>query len=173
MTSPLDLRQAFGHFGTGVAIIGLHDRENRPVGLTVNSFASVSLEPALLSWCLANESQLYADVAAASRFSVNILAADQIELSNRMAGPGNHIFEADEIETVYGSNGTNGPNGPNGVAPNVKGALAQFDCHIHNKVEAGDHLMLIGGIDGVRNCGDQRAPLIYFRGTYAALAEGA
>ena len=170
MTSPLDLRQAFGHFGTGVAIIGFHDREIRRVGLTIHSFASVSLEPALLSWCLANESQLYADVAAASRFSVNILAADQIELSNRMAGPGNHIFEADEIETVYGSNGTNGPNG---VAPNVKGALAQFDCHIHNKVEAGDHLMLIGGIDGVRHCSDQRAPLIYFRGAYTALAEGA
>ena len=161
MTSPLDLRQAFGHFGTGVAIIGLHDRENRPVGLTINSFASVSLEPALLSWCLANESQLYADVAAVSRFSVNILAADQIELSNRMAGSGSHIFEADEIESI------------NGGAPALKGALAQFDCHIHDKVEAGDHLMLIGGIDGVRHCSDQRAPLIYFRGAYTALAEGA
>ena len=161
MTSPLDLRQAFGHFGTGVAIIGFHDRENRPVGLTINSFASVSLEPALLSWCLANESQLYADVAAVSRFSVNILAADQIELSNRMAGSGSHIFEADEIENI------------NGSAPALKGALAQFDCHIHDKVEAGDHLMLIGGIDGVRHCSDQRAPLIYFRGAYTALAEGA
>jgi flavin reductase (DIM6/NTAB) family NADH-FMN oxidoreductase RutF len=161
MTSPLDLRQAFGHFGTGVAIIGFHDRENRPVGLTINSFASVSLEPALLSWCLANESQLYADVAAVSRFSVNILAADQIELSNRMAGSGSHIFETDEIESI------------NGGAPALKGALAQFDCHIHDKVEAGDHLMLIGGIDGVRHCSDQRAPLIYFRGAYTALAEGA
>lgn len=161
MTSPLDLRQAFGHFGTGVAIIGFHDRENRPVGLTINSFASVSLEPALLSWCLANESQLYADVAAVSRFSVNILAADQIELSNRMAGSGSHIFEAYEIESI------------NGGAPALKGALAQFDCHIHDKVEAGDHLMLIGGIDGVRHCSDQRAPLIYFRGAYTALAEGA
>ena len=161
MTRPLDLRQAFGHFGTGVAIVGFHDRENRPVGLTINSFASVSLDPALLSWCLANESQLYADVAAVSRFSVNILAADQIELSNRMAGSGSHIFKADEIEST------------NGGTPALKGALAQFDCHIHDKVEAGDHLMLIGGIDGVRHCSDQRAPLIYFRGAYTALAEGA
>ena len=72
MTNPLDLRQAFGHFGTGVAIIGFYNRESRPVGLTINSFASVSLEPALLSWCLANESQLYDDVEAVSRFSVNI-----------------------------------------------------------------------------------------------------
>jgi len=159
MTSPLDLRQAFGHFGTGVAIIGLHDRVNRPVGLTINSFASVSLEPALLSWCLANESQLYADVVAVDRFSVNILAADQIDLSNRMAGSGSHVFEADEIETI------------NGGAPTLKGALAHFDCHVHSKVEAGDHLLLIGGIDGVRHCAEQRAPLIYFRGAYTALAE--
>ena len=57
MATPLDLRQAFGHFGTGVAIIGFHDRENRPLGLTINSFASVSLDPALLSWWLADESQ--------------------------------------------------------------------------------------------------------------------
>lgn len=159
MTSPLDLRQAFGHFGTGVAIIGLHDRVNCPVGLTINSFASVSLEPALLSWCLANESQLYADVVAVDRFSVNILAADQIDLSNRMAGSGSHVFEADEIETI------------NGGAPALKGALAHFDCHVHSKVEAGDHLLLIGGIDGVRHCAEQRAPLIYFRGAYTALAE--
>ncbi|MCH1542639.1 MAG: flavin reductase family protein [Alphaproteobacteria bacterium] len=161
MTNPLDLRQAFGHFGTGVAIIGFYNRENRPVGLTINSFASVSLEPALLSWCLANESQLYDDVEAVSRFSVNILAADQIDLSNRMAGSGSHVFEAGEIEAT------------NDSAPAIKGALAHFDCHVHNKVEAGDHLMLIGGIDGVRHCTEQRAPLIYFRGAYTALAENA
>jgi flavin reductase (DIM6/NTAB) family NADH-FMN oxidoreductase RutF len=161
MATPLDLRQAFGHFGTGVAIIGFHDRENCPLGLTINSFASVSLEPALLSWCLANESQLYDDVAAVSRFSVNILAADQVDLSNRMAGSGSHELGADEIEDVIDS------------APALKGALAHFDCHVHHKIEAGDHLLLIGGIDGVRYCTKQRAPLIYFRGAYTGLAESA
>jgi flavin reductase (DIM6/NTAB) family NADH-FMN oxidoreductase RutF len=161
MATPLDLRQAFGHFGTGVAIIGFHDRENRPLGLTINSFASVSLEPALLSWCLANESQLYDDVAAVSRFSVNILAADQVDLSNRMAGSGSHELGADEIEDVIDS------------APALKGALAHFDCHVHHKIEAGDHLLLIGGIDGVRYCTKRRAPLIYFRGAYTGLAESA
>jgi flavin reductase (DIM6/NTAB) family NADH-FMN oxidoreductase RutF len=161
MATPLDLRRAFGHFGTGVAIIGFHDRENRPLGLTINSFASVSLEPALLSWCLANESQLYDDVAAVSRFSVNILAADQVDLSNRMAGSGSHELGADEIEDVTAS------------APALKGALAHFDCHVQNRIEAGDHLLLIGGIDGVRYCTKQRAPLIYFRGAYTGLAESA
>jgi flavin reductase (DIM6/NTAB) family NADH-FMN oxidoreductase RutF len=161
MHNPSDLRQAFGHFGTGVAIIGLFDRENRPVGLTINSFASVSLAPPLLSWCLANESQLFEEVSVAARFSVNILAADQIALSNRMAGSGSHVFTADEVET------------PQGRAPFVKNALAQFDCHVHDKVQAGDHLMLIGGIDNVQHCKEERAPLIYFRGAYTALVEGA
>ncbi|NCF79068.1 MAG: hypothetical protein GWP34_04100, partial [Alphaproteobacteria bacterium] len=140
MVTPLDLRRAFGHFGTGVAVIGFHDRENRPLGLTINSFASVSLQPALLSWCLANESQLYDDIATVSRFSVNILAADQVNLSNRMAGAGCHELGAEEIEDVTDS------------APALKGALAHFDCHVHHKIEAGDHLLLIGGIDDVRYC---------------------
>lgn len=160
MTRHAELRQAFGHFGTGVAIIGLHNRDNQPVGLTINSFASVSLEPALLSWCLANDSQLFDDVANAAHFSVNILAADQIELSGRMAGSGSHVFKAEELDETYTK------------APVLRGALAQFDCHVHHKVQAGDHLMLIGGIDAARQCAQGRAPLIYFRGNYAALADG-
>ena len=157
MTSPSDLRQAFGQFGTGVAIIAFHDHESRPVGITVNSFASVSLEPPLLSWCLDNNSHLHPDVAAIERFSVNILAADQLDLSNRMAGAGSHILAADEFEAGTAD------------TPLLRGALAQFDCHIHHKVEVGDHIMLIGGIDKAAHCPLNRAPLMYFRGTYVGL----
>ena len=88
MASSTDLRQAFGQFGTGVAIIALQNSDNQPVGLTVNSLASVSLKPPLLSWCLDNDAQLFDDVAQAIRFSVNVLAADQLALSKRMAGAG-------------------------------------------------------------------------------------
>ena len=160
MGSSTDLRQAFGQFGTGVAIIALHDSEQRPVGLTVNSFASVSLQPPLLSWCLANDSQLFADVNQADRFSVNVLAADQLTLSNRMAGAGSHFLQADEFD--QSESGT----------PLVHGALAKFDCHIHDKVKLGDHIMLIGGIDASHHCLQQRAPLMYFRGTYAGIDVG-
>ena len=160
MAGSTDLRRAFGQFGTGVAIIALRDSQNRAVGLTVNSFASVSLEPPLLSWCLANDSQLFADVSQASRFSVNVLAADQLALSNRMAGPASHILQDDEF--LEGENGT----------PLVQGALAQFDCHIHDRVALGDHIMLIGGIDSVRHCSQGRAPLMYFRGNYAGIEVG-
>lgn len=157
MAGSTDLRQAFGQFGTGVAIIALRDSENRPTGLTVNSFASVSLEPPLLSWCLANDSQLFDEVAQAGRFSVNVLAADQLDLSNRMAGAGDHVLQPDEFdEGTYGT-------------PLVRGALAQFDCHIHDRVELGDHIMLVGGIDATRHCAQGRAPLMYFRGKYAGI----
>ena len=161
MVSSTDLRQAFGQFGTGVAIIALQNNDNQSVGLTVNSFASVSLQPPLLSWCLANNSQLFDDVAQANRFSVNVLAADQLALSNRMSGASSHVLQNDEFDkSVHGT-------------PLLRGALAQFDCHIHERVELGDHIMLVGGIDTVRHCSQGRAPLIYFRGNYAGIDVGA
>ena len=161
MASSTDLRQAFGQFGTGVAIIALQNNDNQSVGLTVNSFASVSLQPPLLSWCLANDSQLFDDVAQANRFSVNVLAADQLALSNRMAGAGSHVLQHDEFdESAHGT-------------PLLRGALAQFDCHIHERVELGDHIMLVGGIDTVRHCSQGRAPLMYFRGNYVGIDVGA
>lgn len=157
MASSTDLRQAFGQFGTGIAIIALQNSKNDSVGLTVNSFASVSLQPPLLSWCLANDSQLFGEVAQASRFSVNVLAADQLALSNRMAGAGSHVLQSDEFdESAHGT-------------PLLRGALAQFDCHIHERVALGDHIMLVGGIDTVRHCSQGRAPLMYFRGNYAGI----
>lgn len=157
MSPQKTLRNAFGNFGTGVAIIGVHDTKGRAVGLTINSFASVSLEPPLLSWCLDNNSQLYDEITAAKRFTVNILAADQRTLSDRMARPGNHGFS--EAEWFASATGT----------PFVSGALAQFDCHIHQIVEAGDHALFIGGIDEVLACEERRSALVYFRGAYARL----
>lgn len=158
MSEQISLREAFGQFGTGVAIIGINNSAGDPVGLTINSFASVSLEPPLLSWCLANESQLYTEIAEANRFTVNVLAADQIELSNRMSRPGDHVFADDEWHES--------PDG--GVY--VNGALAHFDCALHKNIEAGDHLLLIGEIISATACTQNRAPLLYFRGGYAGLA---
>lgn len=151
------LRQAFGNFGTGVALIGVHDANQKAVGLTINSFASVSLEPALLSWCLAKDSQLFAPITDADRFSVNILAADQTVLSNRMAMPGEHLFQADEW-TASASGGIF-----------VNGALAQFDCRLHQTIEAGDHVVFLGAIEEAWACDQARDPLVYFRGGYRQL----
>ncbi len=158
MTDQKILREAFGQFGTGVAVIGVETSSGQPVGLTINSFASVSLEPALLSWCLANESQLFEQISVAKSFSVNVLQAGQVELSNRMSMPGDHIFADDEWHK-----GTHG-----GIF--VNDALAHFDCRVHDTIEAGDHLILIGEILQAEISNHGAAPLLYFRGGYAGLA---
>ncbi len=157
LLQPKALRNAFGNFGTGVALIGAHDAQNNAVGLTINSFASVSLEPALLSWCLAKDSQLFDAITRADRFSVNILAATQTELSNRMAMPGDHRF--DQAEWTASASG--------GVF--VNGALAKFDCRLHQTIEAGDHVVFLGAIEEAWACPQSRAPLVYFRGGYRQL----
>ncbi len=152
-----ELRKAFGNFGTGVAIIAVRGEDQQAYGLTINSFASVSLQPALLSWCLANESDMMARLAACEKFSVNILAADQQYLSNRLAKPGDHKITADEY--TIGAHG--------GVLLN--GALANFECRVHEKISAGDHVLFIGAVDAAHYCSQQRQPLIYFRGAYSNL----
>ena len=151
------LRKAFGNFGTGVALIGVHDVDGHAVGLTINSFASVSLQPALLSWCLAKDSQLFDAINQAEKFSVNILAADQTDLSNRMAMPGDHRFAADEWAA----------SASGGIFVNA--ALAKFDCRLHQTVEAGDHVVFLGAIEEAWACDQSRAPLVYFRGGYRQL----
>ncbi len=158
MTDQKILREAFGQFGTGVAIIGIKTAAGQPVGLTINSFASVSLEPPLLSWCLANESQLYEEISGTKSFSVNVLQAGQVDLSNRMSMPGDHIFADDEwYEGAHG-----------GIF--INDALAHFDCRVHDTAEAGDHLILIGEIMQAKISNQGAAPLLYFRGGYAGLA---
>ena len=159
MIDSRELRNAFGHFGTGVAVITVANGDNSALGLTVNSFASVSLDPPMLSWCLGKQSDLAEIFSTAENFTVNILAADQRALSDEMARPGGHALGQGQF--------TIGKTG--GILLN--GALAQFECHLHQRVEAGDHIILIGGIDAVSHCSKSRAPLIYFRGSYSGLRE--
>jgi flavin-dependent trigonelline monooxygenase, reductase component len=157
MTDKKALRDAFGQFATGIAIIGIENSAGNPVGLTINSFASVSLEPPLLSWCLANESQLYDEISKAGRFSVNVLSDKQVDLSNRMSMPGDHIFAEDEWhKSLHG-----------GVF--INNALAHFDCRVFKSFEAGDHLMIIGEVLEVKTSERADPPVLYFRGGYAEL----
>lgn len=159
MIDSRELRNAFGHFGTGVAVITVPNGDNSALGLTVNSFASVSLEPPMLSWCLGRQSDLAEIFSTAENFTVNILAADQRDLSDEMARPSGHALTPAQF--TIGAAG--------GILLN--GALAQFECHLLNRVDAGDHIILIGGIDAVAYCTKARAPLIYFRGSYSGLKE--
>ena len=167
--APLDpraLRDAFGTFLTGVTVVTSHDAEGAPIGFTANSFSSVSLDPPLVLVCLANTSRNYDALTQASGFAVNILAEDQKDISNTFARPSDDRFAAVDWQ-----------KGPQG-APILSGVSAWFDCSMHKTVEAGDHVILIGKVEGFDT---STAPgLGYARGAYVtpaaeaeALAQGA
>jgi flavin reductase (DIM6/NTAB) family NADH-FMN oxidoreductase RutF/pimeloyl-ACP methyl ester carboxylesterase len=166
---PLDpraLRDAFGTFMTGVTVVTSHDSDGQPIGFTANSFSSVSLEPPLVLVCMANSSRNYDALTQATGFAVNVLAADQKEVSNTFARP-----VEDRFATVDWHPGPNG-------APILAGVSAWFDCSMFKTVEAGDHVILIGEVKGFDTA---TAPgLGYARGAYVtpaveaeALSQGA
>lgn len=156
---PRTLRDAFGAFLTGVTVITSFNEQGDPIGFTANSFTSVSLDPPLLLVCLARTSRNYAALTGAKGFGVNVLSEGQKEISNTFARP---------VEDRFAS--VTWKKGPFG-APVFADVAAWFDCSMHQLVDAGDHVILIGRIEGFENSG--RTGLGYARGGYftPALAE--
>ncbi|MGB3813307.1 MAG: flavin reductase family protein [Shinella sp.] len=153
------LRDAFGAFLTGVTVVTTIDDAGLPIGFTANSFASVSLDPPLLLVCLAKTSRNYDTLTKAPGFAVNILAEGQKDVSNTFARP---------VEDRFAS--VKWQKGPFG-APVFADVAAWFDCAMHDVVNAGDHVILIGRVEGFDNNGT--TGLGYARGGYftPALAE--
>ena len=135
---PADLRAAFGKFPTGVTVVTALSGDGTPVGFTANSFTSVSLDPPLLLVCPARSLSSYPIFAACEHFAVNVLGEDQREISNRFAGRGEDRFSATDWRADAAG------------VPLIGGAIAQFSCRVHQRVEAGDHLILIGRITDVQ-----------------------
>lgn len=153
---PRALRNAFGTFMTGVTVVTTHDPDGNPIGFTANSFTSVSLEPPLVLVCLANSSRNYAAFEQADGFAVNVLAEDQKDVSNTFARPVEDRFSVVQWQ-----------KGPQG-SPVFDGVSAWFDCSMHKRVEAGDHLILIGQVEAFET---SPAPgLGYARGAYVTAA---
>ena len=148
MTDPhRPLKNAFARYPTGVTIVSCLGLAGEPLGITVNSFTSVSLVPALVSWCLDDTSSVAKHFAAADHYAVSILAADQQDFSNRFATPGQHAFHDGEGETF------------NTGAPLLKGRVAGFDCRLANRFKVGDHTILVGEVVHFDSTPGQ--PLIY------------
>src|SRR5262245_19912035 len=93
------LRNAFGRFATGVCLITAHPEGLEPLGMTVNSFASVSLEPPLLLWSIQNDSDCVPAFDAVNRFAVNVLSCEQREFSKQYARKGNHTLHVEHYRT--------------------------------------------------------------------------
>ncbi|MGG2396621.1 p-hydroxyphenylacetate 3-hydroxylase reductase component [Pseudomonas sp. SH1-B] len=151
---PRALRRVLGNFATGVTVMTAAV-DGRRVGVTANSFNSVSLQPALILWSIDKRSSSYAVFNDAGHFAVNILAAEQIELSNRFAHPGDDRFAAIEVET-----------GQAGM-PLLPGCAARLQCRLVQQIDGGDHWILIGQVLAFDDFG--RAPLLYHQGAYCSL----
>lgn len=156
---PRDLRNAFGTFITGVTVVTALDAENKPIGFTANSFSSVSLDPPLISICLANTSANYDTLVHADGFAVNILSETQTEVSNTFAR---------RVEDRFATVGWN--NGPFG-SPILEGVSAWFDCTVHKTVDAGDHVILIGQVQAFE--ANSNPALGYARGAYFTASSSA
>ncbi len=157
----IELRNAFGLFTTGVTIITANPEGYEPFGVTANSFSSLSLDPPLLLWSLQKNSDTWDAFEATTRFAVNILSADQQDMSNRYAKKGDHNLAADEY--ILGDSG----------CAILKNCIASFECESTERYEGGDHIILVGKIVEL-NCNNPEAqPLVFQSGQYRRLAEQA
>lgn len=146
-------RRALGNFATGVTVITARDPDGRQVGVTANSFNSVSLDPPLVLWSIDKRSSSQDVFDAASHFAVNVLAADQIELSNNFARP-----KEDRFAGIEYSEGVGG-------APVFADCSARFHCEKFQRMDGGDHWILVGKVLAFDDLG--RAPLLYHQGAYS------
>ncbi len=152
---PRDFRNALGLFATGVTIVTTRTATGDPIGLTANSFSSVSLAPPLVLWSLSLRSPNLPNFLQATHFAINVLARDQIALSQRFSKPIPNKFEG-----VACSEGRE-------RLPLLDGAAAQFECRTEARHYAGDHVIFIGHV--LKYTHAERDALGYFRGRYAAM----
>ncbi len=147
-------RQALGHFATGVTIVTTRDENGEYIGVTANSFNSVSMDPPLVLWSLDKRTHSLKVYETAEHFVVNVLAADQVSLSKRFATSG----VKDKFRGVSFAEGVGG-------APILAGCAAYFQCKKSFVYEGGDHLILVGEVVTFEASG--RSGLVFHKGSYA------
>jgi flavin reductase (DIM6/NTAB) family NADH-FMN oxidoreductase RutF len=151
------LRGTLGQFPTGVAIVTALDENRQPVGMTINSFSSISLSPALISWCIDQQSASYRTFVKAKSFTVTVLAEDQADLAMRFATRGANKFRG--IEACRND------------APVIPNGCAWFKCETYRSILLGDHAMLVGKV--IEFAKNQIPPLVFKGGQFQQLAQSA
>jgi len=147
------LRDALGCFATGVTVVTTVEKGGDPVGLTINSFSAVSLEPALVLFCLGERANSLPVFLAAEFFAVNILSLEQERLSSRFARAG-----GDKWSDLSFSRGLGG-------CPLLPGCVATFECRRKFSYPGGDHVILVGEVERYE-WHATREPLLFLRGAY-------
>jgi flavin reductase (DIM6/NTAB) family NADH-FMN oxidoreductase RutF len=156
--SPARLRHALGHFATGVTVVTSLSAGGEPVGTTASAVSSVSLEPPLLLVCLDRASQTLAAIHTHRSFAINVLSEDQQALSGNFARRGSAV----SWEAVAHRRGQTG-------SPRLDHVLAVLDCRLVQCLDGGDHEIVIGRLQELELGGEDLAPLVHYRGTYASL----
>ena len=154
---PRELRNVLGCFATGVAIVTSIGDGGKPVGMTINSFSSVSLDPPLILWSLGLNSPTRKAYATHPSFVINILGAESKDLSLHFARPSDDKFAG--VDWTPGHEG----------APVLDGAMATLECGVEDRIISGDHEIYIGRVMKLgQKDGD---PLLFHRGKFAHLGE--
>jgi flavin reductase (DIM6/NTAB) family NADH-FMN oxidoreductase RutF len=151
-----ELRNALGCFATGVCVITTVSATQQALGMTANSFSSVSLDPPLVLWSLQNNSDVYDVFARPSRFAINVLCSEQQAHSNQYAKKGQHLLEPAQFR--LGKSG----------APLIRDALASFECELYATYAGGDHLIIVGRVIHMQQR-PSGSPLLFYAGGYREL----
>lgn len=149
-------RRTLGMFATGITVITAQAKDGSLIGLTVNSFNSVSLNPPLIVWSLANTSTVRSVLETCEYYAVNVLADDQEALSALFASKAADRFAGVDWEPGLGG------------APLLAGCSAVFEVRNSQRHPGGDHLVFIGEVE--RCDRSEREPLVFFNGRYRRLA---
>ena len=151
--SPLEFRASLAMFATGVTIVTARTPAGELVGLTANSFNSVSLSPPLVLWSLSQAAGSMAALSKGSQYAINVLAADQKELAMRFASK-----REDRWAGVQFTEGVSG-------SPLLVGAAASFECFNRSRYEEGDHVIFVGEVE---RCSHRKgaAPLLFHGGKF-------
>lgn len=152
-----DFRRALGYFPTGVAIVTTRTPEGRPIGLTINSFSSLSLDPPLIMWSLANRSVSLSAFQESSYFAINILNRDQVEAALGFASSD----VQDRFALVSHADGQEG-------VPLIDNCVATFVCENYQQYPGGDHTIFIGQV--VRHSTiAEHEPAVFHRGQFTTI----
>ena len=152
---PNTFRSVLGHFASGIVIVtsGLNDQ---PIGLTAQSFTSLSLDPPLVLFCPAKTSTTWPKVRQTGKFCVNVLGEHQQETCQQFAVSGGNKFGG--VEWAWNDDGL----------PVIDGCIAYIDCTLHQVHDAGDHEIAIGAVNDLR-VGEPARPLLFYQGAYRQL----
>lgn len=150
-----EFRDALGRFATGITVV-TSMAGDAPVGVAANSFTSVSLDPALVLFCVARDSSTWPHIARHRRFAINVLGEHQESLCRRFAGSGDRFAGNGWYPSRCGS-------------PVLAGVIAYLDCEIWAEYDGGDHVIVVGAVVDLGVPHDH-GPLLFYSGEYKRLA---